>query len=169
MNKNEKSHVVHPFDPCYDQNSKILILGSFPSIKSREMGFYYGHPQNRFWKVLELIFDEEIGKDVDSRRNFLLNHHLACFDVIYECDIVGSSDASIENPICTDIKKVLKSSAIKKILTNGKTAHRLYQKYMQKETGIEDCCMPSSSSANAACSLETLKECYINEFKDIIL
>lgn len=169
MNKKEKTHVIHPFDPCYDEFSRILILGSFPSVKSREMGFYYGHPQNRFWKVLEQVFDEKIEKDAETRRNFLLRHHLACFDVIQECDITGSSDASIENALCTDITKILKESQIMKIITNGKTAHHLYQKYMLKETGIEDYCFPSSSSANAGCSLAELKEYYIKEFKDIVL
>ncbi len=168
MNKKEKVHVVHPFPPCYDKNSRILILGSFPSVKSREMGFYYGHPQNRFWKVLESIFKEEIKEDVPSRRNFLLRHQIACFDVIYECDITGSSDSSIENAICTDIRKILKESKITRILTNGKMAHRLYQKYMLEKVKIEDCCMPSTSSANAGCSLETLKSCYRKELEELI-
>lgn len=168
MNKKEKVHVIHPFEPCYDENSRILILGSFPSVKSREMGFYYGHPQNRFWKVLSRIFDCEIGTDIQSRKDFLLTHHLACFDVIFECDIIGSSDASIEKAVCTDINKILTESKIDKIITNGKTAHRLYQQYMLPITKIVDYCMPSTSSANAAWSCSELVECYKKELIEII-
>lgn len=169
MSTTNKTHVVHPFEPCFDQNSRILILGSFPSVKSREMGFYYGHPQNRFWKVMEALGGCVIEASVEARREFLLQHHIACFDVIRECDILGSSDASIENAQCTDISMILQNSKITKILTNGKTSHRLYRKMMYAITGIEDVCMPSTSSANAAVSLEKLIEVYLMQIEEELL
>lgn len=148
--------IVHTIPPVYDANSKILILGSFPSVKSREQGFFYGHPQNRFWKVLASVFGAKIPDTVAEKREFLLKHGVAVWDVIGECDIVGSSDLSIKNVNSNDISVILKSAKIDKIFLNGKTAEKYYKKYLEKSVGIAATCLPSTSPANAICSLEKL-------------
>ena len=148
--------IVHTIPPVYDANSKILILGSFPSVKSREQGFFYGHPQNRFWKVLASVFGAKIPDTVAEKREFLLKHGVAVWDVIGECDIVGSSDLSIKNVKSNDISVILKSAKIDKIFLNGKTAEKYYKKYLEKSVGIAAICLPSTSPANAICSLEKL-------------
>lgn len=138
-------HVTHDdLEPIYNEYSKILILGSIPSRKSREEKFYYAHPQNRFWKTLEQIFQEPIS----NRREFLLTHHIALWDVIASCDIVGSSDSSIKNVIPNDLTHILKESQIKTIFTNGKTAEKYYQKYMMSKTKKNSINLPSTSPAN---------------------
>ena len=113
---------VHPIKPVYDENSKILILGSFPSVKSCEEMFYYAHPQNRFWKVIASIFDEKVPSSIDEKRELILKNHLALWDVIAECEIEGSSDASIKNAKANDLSVILKNAPIQKIIVNGKTA-----------------------------------------------
>ena len=148
----------HTIKPYYNKDSKVLILGSFPSRKSREEGFYYAHPQNRFWKILSHIYNEEI----TDKKVFLKKHHLALFDVCASCEIIGSSDASIKEVVPNDISKTLKESRITHIILNGKTATRLYNKFM-KNISIEVISLPSTSPANAAFSLEAL----INEYKII--
>jgi hypoxanthine-DNA glycosylase len=148
--------IVHTISPVYDGNSKILILGSFPSVKSREQGFFYGHPQNRFWKVLASVFSDEIPDTVARKRDFLLKHGVAVWDVIGECDIVGSSDLSIKNVKSNDIGAILKSAKIERIFLNGKTAEKYYKKYLEKRVGIAATCLPSTSPANAICGLEKL-------------
>ena len=148
--------IVHTIPPVYDANSKILILGSFPSVKSREQGFFYGHPQNRFWNVLASVFGAKIPDTVAEKREFLLKHGVAVWDVIGECDIVGSSDLSIKNVKSNDISVILKSAKIDKIFLNGKTAEKYYKKYLEKSVGIAATCLPSTSPANAICSLEKL-------------
>ena len=148
----------HTIKPYYNKNSKVLILGSFPSRKSREEGFYYAHPQNRFWKILSHIYNEEI----TDKKVFLKKHHLALFDVCASCEIIGSSDASIKEVVPNDISKILQESRITHIILNGKTATRLYNKFM-KNISIEVISLPSTSPANAAFSLEAL----INEYKII--
>ena len=120
--------VKHTLKPIYDENSEVLILGSLPSIKSREIGFYYGHPKNRFWKTLETVFNEKIGETKEEKITFLKKHHIALFDVIKECDITSSSDASIKNVIPNNLKPILKNSNIKTIFTTGTKAHQLYKK-----------------------------------------
>ncbi len=122
--------VKHTLKPIYDESSKVLILGSLPSVKSREIGFYYGHPKNRFWSTLEKVFEEKIGNSKEEKINFLKKHHIALFDVVKECDISQSSDASIKNIIPNNLKPILKNSNIKTIFTTGTKAHELYKKYI---------------------------------------
>ena len=147
-------HVEHTFGPVYDSESRILILGSFPSVKSREISFYYGHPQNRFWKLLSLLFNEEI-KD---KKTFLLKHHIALFDVIESCDIIGSSDTSIRNVKPNDLSLIINNSKIETVYLNGSKAYELYKKYCADKYDIDAIKLPSTSPANAAYSIEKL--CY---------
>lgn len=151
-------HLKHTIPPVYDYTSTILILGSFPSVKSRESAFFYGHPQNRFWRVLAAVFDETTPITIDEKEALLLKHHIAVWDVIDECDIHGSSDSSIRNVIPNDIQGLLKDTAIKRIFVNGKTAEKLYQKYILPSTNLPAVYLPSTSPANAAWSLEKLTE-----------
>ena len=159
----DSKKVKHPFPPLYDVNSQILILGSFPSVKSREVKFFYGHPQNRFWKVVADVFGEKNPETIEDKKSLILKNHLALWDVISECEITGSSDASIKNAKVNDISIILKDSSIKKIVVNGKTAERLYIKYVEPVTGIKAVAMPSTSPANAAWSLDRLIEAWANE------
>ena len=153
-------HLAHEFPPVYDENSRILILGSFPSVKSREQQFYYGHPQNRFWKILTAVFGEEIPETVEGRIVWLHEHRIALWDVIEECDILGSSDASIRSVVPTDVAEILKTADIGHIYVNGGTAYRLFQRYQQKICGREAVRLPSTSPANAGWSLERLIEAW---------
>ena len=149
-------NVKHTLKPIYDKNSKVLILGSLPSVKSREVGFYYGHPQNRFWKTLEKVFNEQIGNSKEEKVNFLLTHHIALFDVIKECEISSSSDSSIKNVTPNNLTPILKKSQIKTIFTTGIKAHQLYKKYLLKETNIEDIPHPSTAPANCKKGIEKI-------------
>lgn len=159
--KNKVSFVTHEFGPYYQTDSQILILGSFPSVKSREQGFYYMHPQNRFWKVLACVFEEMIPNTIEERKHFLKRHHIALWDVVECCDIKGSSDASIEHIVPTDIKNLLEKTKIKTIVTTGKKAYELYERYSKPNTNIDAISLPSTSSANIAnYTLEQLVECY---------
>lgn len=148
--------IYHPFPPLYDENSKILILGSFPSVKSREQMFFYGHPQNRFWKVLGGVFHENVPQTIDEKRIFLLSHRIALWDVIASCEIEGSSDSTIRNVVPNDLLPIMQSADIKQIFVNGKTAEKYYIKYTQPTTTHNCICLPSTSPANAAWSLEKL-------------
>lgn len=148
--------VVHPIKPVYDENSKVLILGSFPSVKSRESGFFYGHPQNRFWKVTAAVFGKKVPDTIDSKRNFLLDSGIAVWDVIASCDIMGSSDSSIRNVVPNDLNVILQKAAIKQIFVNGKTAEKYYNKYILPLVGRNAVCLPSTSPANAAWTLDKL-------------
>ena len=150
--------IVHPIPPVYDNNSKVLILGSFPSVKSREEGFFYGHPQNRFWKVIATVFKEEVPKTIDEKRNLLLRNHIAVWDVIESCDIEGSSDSSIKNVVVNDLNIILNEADIKDIYINGKTAFNYYRKYTEPLIGREAICLPSTSPANAAWTIDRLVE-----------
>ena len=141
-------HATHSLKPIYDKNSLILILGSFPSVKSREKQFYYGHPKNRFWSTLAKVFNEEIEENNKAKEKFLLNHRIALFDVIKECDIKGSSDNTIKNIIPNDINTIIAESKIKYIFTVGNKAHQLYQQYLLQKTNISDTKLPSTSPAN---------------------
>lgn len=145
-------HVEHTFGPIYDSESRILILGSFPSVKSREINFYYGHRQNRFWKLLSLLFNE----DIKDKKSFLLKHHIALFDVIESCDIIGSSDSSIRNVKPNDLNIILNNSKIETIYLNGSKAYELYNKYCKDKYDIEAIKLPSTSPANASFSLNDL-------------
>ena len=156
--------ITHPIKPVYDKNSKILILGSFPSVKSREEGFFYGNPQNRFWRVLAELFSSKTPVTIDEKKEFLLKNGIALFDVIKSCDIVGSADSSIKNAVPNDFSDILKNSNIDRIFTNGNLAHTLYNKYVFEKTGIKDIKLPSTSPANAAFSLDRL----IKEWKIVL-
>lgn len=148
--------VIHPIKPIYNNDSKILILGSFPSVKSRAENFYYAHPQNRFYQVLEIVFNDKI----HDKTEFLLKHHIALWDVIKSCEIEGSSDASIKNVKVNDIAKIIKETKITKIYINGKKAYSLYQKYLANDIKIPAICLPSTSPANATYSLDRLVKEY---------
>ena len=147
---------AHPFDPVVSPESRILILGSFPSVKSREQGFYYGHPQNRFWRVLAEVYGEPVPMTVPDRRALILRHGLALWDVIASCDITGSSDASVRNAAPVDISRVLQAADIQTILCNGSLSGKLYAKYLQPITGMPAATLPSTSPANAAWTLPRL-------------
>ena len=131
------THVSHDFEPVFDENSKVLILGTFPSVKSRENRFYYGHPQNRFWKVIAGLTESEVPQTIEEKKKLLLEHGIAIWDVIESCDIIGSSDSSIKNVVPADIERVVANSKIQNIYANGGTAKKLYEKYSQKKTGRE--------------------------------
>lgn len=144
----------HTFGPLYDRDSRILILGSFPSVVSRRMNFYYANPGNRFWPLLSALFEEEIS----DRRQFCLDHHIALWDVIASCRITGSSDASIRDVSVNDIPALVKDTKIRTIFTTGKKAADLYRKYI--DCDLEHIALPSTSGANAAMSFAMLKERY---------
>lgn len=150
----------HEFPPVWDGNSRILILGSFPSVKSREQNFFYGHKRNRFWKVLSAVLDCKEPITIEEKKKMLLDNGIALWDVIQSCEIKGSSDSSIRNVIPNDLSEMLANSKITRIYTNGQTAGNLYKKYMQSEVNMEAMTLPSTSPANAAWSLERLIEKY---------
>lgn len=152
----EYTHVVHTFEPVYNAQSEIVILGSFPSVKSREQQFYYGHPQNRFWKVTSGMFGDETPVTVPEKKAFLLRRHLAVWDVIASCDIAGSSDSSIRNVTANEMDVILKLAKIRAIFANGDTAYRLFLKYCKREGQPPVYKLPSTSPANAAWSVERL-------------
>ena len=152
--------IKHTFEPVWNEQSEILILGTFPSVKSRENQFYYGHPQNRFWKLLAGIYEEPVPETVDAKKELILKHHLAVWDVIGQCDITGSSDSSIRNVIPCDLTKILQKRSIHTIVANGAKAYDLYQKHQQPKTGILAQKLPSTSPANAAWSLDRLQQAW---------
>ena len=155
----EYTHVRHEFEPVFDETSRVLILGSFPSVKSREQKFYYGHPQNRFWKVLARVCKTETVPDtIEEKKQFLLAHHIAVWDVIAECDIIGSSDSSIKNVVPNDLNRILKNAPIQQIYGNGGKAYALYQKYTYPQIQREMIKLPSTSPANAAWQLDRLAD-----------
>ena len=151
-------HIVHPFPPLYDDDSEILILGSLPSVKSREQMFFYGHPQNRFWKVMSRVLGEELPTTIDEKKIMLHAHHIALWDTIYSCDIIGSSDSSIKNVVVNDLNKIIDTCDIKQIFCNGGKSFELYKKYCEKNTNLKAIKLPSTSPANARFSLEKLVE-----------
>ena len=152
--------IVHPINPVFDNESRVLILGSFPSVKSREAMFFYGHPQNRFWKVIASLYGEEIPTTVEEKKALLLRNHIAVWDVIASCDIEGSSDSTIKNVQPNDLSVILDNAQIKAIYVNGKTAEKYYKKYIEKIIKRKAVCLPSTSPANAAWSLERLLEAW---------
>lgn len=147
---------VHPIPPVFDTDSTVLVLGSFPSVKSRESGFFYGHAQNRFWRVTAAVFGCPVPVTIPEKRAFLLQNHVALWDVIASCDIDGSSDASIKNVRPNDLAPLLAASKITHIFTNGATADALYTRWQFPATGISAVRLPSTSPANAAWSLDRL-------------
>ena len=161
----EYQKVKHEFEPVYDKNSRILILGSFPSVKSREQQFYYGHPQNRFWKMIAALTGTPVPETIDKKKKMLLENGIAIWDVIAECEIIGSSDSSIRNVVATDLRQILDCAQIQQIYANGNTAKKLFDKYQKPICGREIKGLPSTSPANAAFSLEILIErwsCIVN-------
>jgi hypoxanthine-DNA glycosylase len=149
-------NITHPIPPVWDTESEILILGSFPSVKSREQQFFYGNKQNRFWKVLARVLDCPVPETVMEKRAMLLANHIAVWDVIASCEITGSSDASIRDVVPNDLSEILSSAHIRAIFANGGKAYELYQKYIYPENGIPAYKLPSTSPANAGYSLERL-------------
>ena len=157
----ERLTVLHPIPPVYDQESRVLLLGTFPSPKSREAGFYYSHPQNRMWRVLASLFGEETPADTESRRSFLLRHGIAMWDVLSSCSIAGAEDSSIRDPVPNDIRPLLRAAPISAIFCTGKKSFSLYNRYLRTETGRDAVCLPSTSPANCRKeTLHTLSEAY---------
>ena len=154
------THIVHPFGPLYDADSTILILGSLPSVKSREQRFFYGHPQNRFWPLLAALFGERAPESVEEKRALALRHHVALWDTIYSCDIVGSSDSSIRNVVPTDLRPILDGSRVRRIFCNGRTSGLYFKKYQADLLGREAQILPSTSPANAAWTMERLLDAW---------
>lgn len=158
--KNDYLTITHPLDPVYDEDSRILILGSFPSVKTREYGFFYGHPQNRFWPLMEVLFEEEVGSTPEEKKAFLLRHRIALYDAIYRCDIIGSSDASVKNVVPADLDEIVRLAKIHKVFCNGGTAYKYYQKYQAAQLRMEGVRLPSTSPANARYRMEDLVEAW---------
>lgn len=158
--KNELEIVVHPLEPLYNSESQVLILGSLPSSFSRECHFYYAHPRNRFWSLLATILKEDLPSTNEAKKNLLLRHHIALWDVIKSCRIHGSSDQSIKDVVVNDINMLIKNSQIQTIFTNGKTAKKFYDKYCLEKTKIQAIPLPSSSPANASYSFDKLLSSY---------
>ena len=152
--------IVHPIPPLYDENSRILILGSFPSIKSREQSFFYGHPQNRFWRVIAAVLGEAAPVTIDEKRALILRHNLALWDVIASCEIEGSADSTIRDVTPNDLSPILNTASIERIYVNGRTAEKYYKKYTEPGLGRQAICLPSTSPANAAWSLDRLVEAW---------
>ena len=156
----EYETLTHTFEPVYNADSEILILGTFPSVKSRQQHFYYGHPQNRFWKVLAAVTGDVLPTTIEEKKAFLLRNHIAVWDVIKSCSIIGSSDSSIKNVTPTDLKQILDHCQIRQIYANGNKACELYEKYCQEHTKAEIRRMPSTSPANAAWNFDRLCASY---------
>ncbi|MFH1879739.1 MAG: DNA-deoxyinosine glycosylase [Bacillota bacterium] len=155
-NKRKSEALIHPFQPIADDNSKVLVLGSFPSVKSRETMFYYGHPQNRFWRVLAALFGEQVPQSVDGKTALLLKHHVALWDVVSACDILSSADSALTPLTFSDIASLLRKIQIRRVFANGQKAGMLYRRHLEKETGMSITILPSTSPANAAWQLERL-------------
>ena len=154
----ETSRIIHPIPPLFDENSEKLILGSFPSVKSREAMFFYGHPQNRFWKLLPLIFDEKIPVTIEEKSALILRHNLALWDSIQSCVITGSSDSSVKDVVPNDLSVIINNSKVTQIFCNGALSDKMYMKYIYPQTKIEAVKLPSTSPANAAFSMDRLYE-----------
>lgn len=160
MKKSRPERIVHPIDPFYSGDSRVLILGSFPSVKSREVRFFYGHPQNRFWKVISAVFHDKTPEDIPEKKEFLARNHIAMWDSIHSCTITGSSDSSIRDVVPNDIRMILGTADIRQIFCNGATSWNMYRKYIYPMTGREAVKLPSTSPANAAWHLDRLIEAW---------
>lgn len=156
----EPTRVLHPFPPLYDERSEALILGSFPSVKSRENMFFYGHPQNRFWKLLALLCGEEVPVTIEEKTDLVLSRHLALWDSIRSCTITGSSDSSVRNVVPNDLSVIIDNSRVSRVFCNGALSYNMYMKYSFPATGIRAVKLPSTSPANAAYSLERLAKAW---------
>ena len=148
--------IKHSIPPVFDKDSRILILGSFPSVKSREVQFFYGHPQNRFWRVIAAVFKEDVPMTIDEKKTFLIKNHIAVWDVIESCDIEGSADSAIKNVVANDLTIILDVASIENIYVNGKTAEKYFNKYIRGKINRSARCLPSTSPANAAWNLDRL-------------
>lgn len=153
-------HIIHSIEPVFDAESRVLILGTMPSPKSREVQFYYGHPQNRFWRVLAAVLGEEVPQSVPEKKTMLLRHRIALWDVLAECEITGASDSSIRNPVANDLAVILGHAPVQAVFTTGATAWKLYTRLQKPHTGIEAVRLPSTSPANCAVKMEALTEAY---------
>lgn len=151
--------VIHPFSPVWDENSRILILGSIPSPKSRENNFYYAHPRNRFWPVMQSLFNVKL-ESVSEKKELLLNNHIALWDVLKSCEIDGAADGSIKNPQPNDIKSIISASSIDTVFTTGAAAYKLYRRFIEDDITIKAVPLPSTSPANARMSLDALTQSY---------
>ena len=147
-------HIVHPIPPLYDADSRVLILGSFPSVKSREAAFFYGHPQNRFWRVMARVLGCETPGSVPEKAAMLHAHHIALWDVLASCEITGSADSSIKNAVPNDLSVILSRADIRRIYTNGKTSEKYYKRFSEEITGRGSVCLPSTSPPTR-CGLST--------------
>lgn len=154
----DTKRIIHPIAPLYDKDCTKLILGSFPSVKSREAQFFYGHPQNRFWRLIAELFNEEVPQTIEEKSSLVLKHHIAMWDTIHSCTITGSSDSSIRDVVPNDLSVILNNSRVSQIFANGAASYNLYQKYIYPVTDIQAIKLPSTSPANAAFSLERLKQ-----------
>lgn len=158
LDESKRKKIEHPFPSLYDKDSRILILGSFPSVKSREQEFFYGHPQNRFWKTIAGVLSEAVPETIEEKKEFLHRNHIALWDVIHSCDIIGSSDSSIRNVVPNDLTEIFEAADIQAIYCNGAKSYQYYEKYQEKMTGRKAIKLPSTSPANAAFSVDKLKE-----------
>ena len=156
----ETANIIHPIPPLYDANSRVLILGSFPSVKSREAMFFYGHPQNRFWKLMALLFEADIPSTVEEKKRLVLSHGIAMWDTNHSCTITGSSDSSIKDVVPNDLSVIINSSRVKTVYCNGAASYKLYQKYIYPINKIKAEKLPSTSPANAAWSMERLEKAW---------
>lgn len=152
--------LIHPFPPLFDTHSRVLILGSFPSVKSRDECFFYGHPQNRFWRVTAAVFDCPTPTTVPEKRAFLLEHGIALWDVIGSCEITGSADSSIRDVTVNDLSPILAATPIERIFVNGQTAAKYYNRFAAPLIGRGATVLPSTSPANAAWTLEKLTQAW---------
>lgn len=167
LNQNAPS-LTHPFEPVYDQNSRLLILGSFPSVKSRELGFYYSHPRNRFWKLIADLTGAALPVSIDAKRELLLEAGIALWDVCGECEISASADASIKRVAINNLSPIFATAKIEAVFTNGRTAHELYMKHLFPVWKISAVYLPSTSPANAAMNYDKLKSIWQNELYKLL-
>lgn len=156
--------ILHAFSPVFNSESRVLVLGTMPSPKSRELGFYYSHPRNRFWPVMALLFGEKQPETPEEKRDFCLRHKIALWDVLAECDISGASDSSIKNAVPNDFSEIFRTANIGAVFCTGTTAGKLYKKFIEPKTGIPATVLPSTSPANAKIGFEELAE----EYKTIL-
>ncbi|MBR5755090.1 MAG: DNA-deoxyinosine glycosylase [Erysipelotrichaceae bacterium] len=156
----KQERIQHPFGPLYSPHSRVLILGSFPSVKSREQSFYYGHPQNRFWSVVAAVLGKEKPQTIEEKRTLIIDNDLALWDSIASCQITGSSDVSIKDVVPNDIGLILESSSVERICCNGRKSYELYHRLIEPATGMEAVCLPSTSPANAQWTLDRLIEAW---------
>ena len=151
-----EGRLCHTFEPVYDERSRVLVLGSFPSVKSRENGFYYGHPRNRFWGLLAAVFGTTIPQTTEQKKALLLQNGVALWDVAQSCEIVGSSDASIRDLLPNDVSAILSAAHIERILANGAAAGALFERLLAEKLGMHALTLPSTSPANASYDMERL-------------